>query len=101
MAFQVIREEGKARVLIEPQLGVENRQELKQKVLYEELSEEKNVLLDFAGCGYVDTSGLGVVVAIDKGMRDGGRKLEIAHLNDDLLRRFEVHKLDLVLTILK
>ena len=47
---------------VEGQLIVGNRQELKQKVLDELEKGDRKFLIDFAQTGYIDSSGLGVLV---------------------------------------
>jgi anti-sigma B factor antagonist len=50
--------------------------------------------VDFAGTGYIDSSGLGVLVSLSKKIREQGGELRLANLNDDLRTLFELTKLD-------
>lgn len=79
---------------VEGQLIVGNRQELKQKVLDEAEAGARKVLIDFARTGYIDSSGLGVLVSLAKRLRELGGDLRLANLNDDLQTLFELTKLD-------
>ena len=81
------------------QLIVGNRQELKQKILDELEKGQRKVLVDFARTGYIDSSGLGVLVSLAKKMRDMGGDLRLANLNDDLQTLFELTKLDTLFQI--
>ncbi len=84
---------------VDGQLIVGNRQELKQKVLDELESGERNFLIDFANTGYIDSSGLGVLVSLSKKIREQGGELRLSILNEDLRTLFELTKLDTLFSI--
>ena len=86
-------------VEVEGQLIVGNRQELKQKVLEELERGDRHFLVDFARTGYIDSSGLGVLVSLSKKIREHGGELRLANLNDDLKTLFELTKLDTLFQI--
>jgi anti-sigma B factor antagonist len=94
MSFSIKKEGEIVVVDVEGQLIVGNRQELKQKVLDELERGEKKFLIDFAQTGYIDSSGLGVLVSLSKKIRDQGGELRLANLNDDLKTLFKLTKLD-------
>src|SRR5690606_38053158 len=94
MNFQVNREADVVAIDVEGQLIVGNRQELKQKVLQELEDGARKFLIDFARTGYIDSSGLGVLVSLSKKIREQGGELRLASLNDDLRTLFELTKLD-------
>ena len=100
MSFSV-RKDPKGIVVIgvDGQLIVGNRHELKQKVLEALERGDRKFLVDFANTGYIDSSGLGVLVSLSKKVRevDGDRRL--AGLNDDLRTLFELTKLDTLFAI--
>ncbi|MGQ0813691.1 MAG: STAS domain-containing protein [Gemmatimonadota bacterium] len=79
---------------VEGQLIVGNRQELKQKVLEELENGSRKFLIDFTNTGYIDSSGLGVLVSLSKKIREQGGELRLANLNEDLRTLFELTKLD-------
>ena len=81
-------------VRVEDQLIVGNRQELKQMVLDQVERGERSFRIDFSRTGYIDSSGLGVLVALSKKIREQGGELRLVHLNDDLRTLFELTKLD-------
>lgn len=94
MAFNV-RQEGEVTVIeVEGQLIVGNRQELKQRVLEELDSGARSFAIDFDKTGYIDSSGLGVLVSLSKKIREQGGELRLASLNEDLRTLFELTKLD-------
>jgi anti-sigma B factor antagonist len=99
MSFEVKKEKGATVVDVEGQLIVGNRQELKQKVLQELESGERKFLIDFQRTGYIDSSGLGVLVSLSKKIREQGGELRLANLNEDLRTLFELTKLDTLFQI--
>jgi anti-sigma B factor antagonist len=99
MGFEVGKQ-GDITVLdVEGQLIVGNRQELKQKVLEELEDGERKFLIDFDRTGYIDSSGLGVLVSLSKKIREQGGELRLANLNEDLRTLFELTKLDTLFQI--
>ena len=86
-------------VSVEGQLIVGNRQELKQKVLDEIERGERKFLVDFSQTGYIDSSGLGVLVSLSKKIREHGGELRLTNLNEDLKTLFELTKLDTLFQI--
>lgn len=99
MSFSIRKQNDIAIVEVEGQLIVGNRQELKQMVLDELESGTRKVLVDFAHTGYIDSSGLGVLVSLAKKLREDGGELRLANLNDDLRTLFELTKLDTLFPI--
>ena len=99
MSFTIAKTGDVTVVEVEGQLIVGNRQELKQRVLDELDRNERRFLIDFAGTGYIDSSGLGVLVSLSKKIRELGGELRLANLNDDLRTLFELTKLDTLFQI--
>jgi anti-sigma B factor antagonist len=100
MAFNARKHPGGVLVVeVDGQLIVGNRQELKQKVLDALEEGNKKFLIDFTKTGYIDSSGLGVLVSLSKKIRDEGGDLRLAGLNEDLKTLFELTKLDTLFAI--
>jgi len=99
MGFQVEKVNDVLVVGVEGQLIVGNRQELKQKVLEELEGGERKFIVDFEKTGYIDSSGLGVLVSLSKKIRERGGELRLANLNEDLRTLFELTKLDTLFLI--
>jgi anti-sigma B factor antagonist len=99
MGFQVSRNGDVTLVEVEGQLIVGNRQELKQKVLEHLESGDRKFVVDFANTGYIDSSGLGVLVSLSKKIREQGGELRLSSLNEDLRTLFELTKLDTLFRI--
>lgn len=99
MAFKVNREGDVVVVDVDGQLIVGNRQELKQMILDEVEKGERKFLVDFTHTGYIDSSGLGVLVSLSKKIREQGGELRLSTLNEDLRTLFELTKLDTLFRI--
>jgi len=101
MSFTFRKDEDKGVVVlgVDGQLIVGNRHELKQKVLDALEAGERKFLIDFAETGYIDSSGLGVLVSLSKKIREVDGELRLASLNDDLRTLFELTKLDALFAI--
>jgi anti-sigma B factor antagonist len=94
MSFDVKKQDDITIIDVEGQLIVGNRQELKQKVLEELERGARKFMIDFSSTGYIDSSGLGVLVSLSKKIREQGGELRLANLNEDLRTLFELTKLD-------
>ena len=95
MTFSVRKESnGVVVVSVDGQLIVGNRQELKQRIIDALEAGDRKFLVDFTRTGYIDSSGLGVLVSLSKKIRDQGGDLRLAGLNEDLKTLFELTKLD-------
>ena len=99
MSFQVSQSGGITLVEVEGQLIVGNRQELKQKVLEHLEGGDRKFVIDFSNTGYIDSSGLGVLVSLSKKIREQGGELRLSSLNEDLRTLFELTKLDTLFRI--
>ena len=99
MGFQVSEADGVTVIDVDGQLIVGNRQELKQKVLDELEKGGRKFLVDFTETGYIDSSGLGVLVSLSKKIREVGGELRLSTLNEDLRTLFELTKLDTLFRI--
>jgi anti-sigma B factor antagonist len=99
MSFQVSQNGEVTLIEVEGQLIVGNRQELKQQVLEQLEGGDLKFVIDFANTGYIDSSGLGVLVSLSKKIREQGGELRLSSLNEDLRTLFELTKLDTLFRI--
>jgi anti-sigma B factor antagonist len=99
MGFTVSNQGDVTVVEVEGQLIVGNRQELKQRVLDDLEGGARKFVVDFAETGYIDSSGLGVLVSLSKKIREKGGELRLSSLNEDLRTLFELTKLDTLFRI--
>ena len=84
---------------VEGQLIVGNRQELKGRVLEELDRGRRKFVIDFQDAGYIDSSGLGVLVSLSKKIREHRGELRLSGLSEDLRTLFELTKLDTLFII--
>jgi len=75
-------------------LIVGNRAQLKDWVLDALDKGEKKFLIDFSQTGFVDSSGLGVLVTLRKRISERGGELRLSNLSPELKRVFELAKID-------
>ena len=100
MTFSLRKEAGGVVVVtVDGQLIVGNRQELKQQVVDALDGGARKFVVDFTRTGYIDSSGLGVLVSLSKKIREHGGDLRLAGLNEDLQTLFELTKLDTLFAI--
>ncbi|MBI4521980.1 MAG: STAS domain-containing protein [Gemmatimonadetes bacterium] len=99
MGFEVEKVGDVTVVDVRGQLIVGNRQELKQRVLHELDDGARKFVISFENTGYIDSSGLGVLVSLSKKVREHGGDLRLAGLNEDLRTLFELTKLDTLFEI--
>lgn len=99
MSFNLRRFGEVAVVEVTGQLIVGNRHELKRIVLAEVEAGTRLFVVDFSLTGYIDSSGLGILVGLSKRIREGGGRLRLASLNKDLRTLFELTKLDTLFEI--
>ena len=100
MSFSLKKDkQGVVVVGVDGQLIVGNRQDMKQKVLDSLDGGARKFVIDFTRTGYIDSSGLGVLVSLSKKIREQGGDLRLAGLNEDLQTLFELTKLDTLFSI--
>ncbi|MSR07650.1 MAG: anti-sigma factor antagonist [Gemmatimonadetes bacterium] len=100
MSFAVRKDpKGVVVVTVDGQLIVGNRHELKQKITEALDAGDRRFLVDFTKTGYIDSSGLGVLVSLSRRIREVGGDLRLAGLNEDLRTLFELTKLDTLFNI--
>jgi anti-sigma B factor antagonist len=94
MTFSVAKQGETVVIGIEGHLVVGNRQALKQLMLDELARGERQFRVDFARTRYIDSSGLGVLVAMAKKVTQERGTLRLHNLDEDLRTLFELTKLD-------
>lgn len=100
MTFAVSNDpSGTVVVSVDGQLIVGNRNELKKVVIDALEAGGSNFAFDFSSTGYIDSSGLGVLVSVSKKIREAGGDLRLGGLNEDLRMLFELTKLDTLFKI--
>lgn len=90
--------DGVATIAAPSELLVGNRRELKDRIVEAFDAGAREVQVDLAGTGYIDASGLGVLVSAQRAGRRIApeNRLVFLHANDDLVTLFEITKLDTI-----
>jgi anti-sigma B factor antagonist len=99
VSFTTVRRGDIIAIDLEGPLVVGNRQELKHVVLEELQGGARKFLFDFARTGYLDSSGLGILVSLSKQIRERGGTLRLANLSEDLKTLFALARLDRIIDI--
>lgn len=99
MTFSIERLGDTTVVDVDGGLTVTNRGEFKECVLARLSAGDTDFIIDFTNSGYIDSSGLGVLVSLSKRIREENGRLKLAGLNQDLRTLFELTKLDTLFQI--
>jgi len=69
-------------------------QQLKEK-LHKAVDEQPKILtLDFKNVEYVDSIGIGIIIATHNSLRNKGAKLKLINVNNNILNLFKTMRLD-------
>lgn len=99
MSYSVGREGDVTVVEVDGELVAGNRGTFKDGVQERLADGDRKFLVDFERAGYIDSSGLGVLVSLSKQIRQEGGELRICGLDEDLRTLFELTRLDTVFDI--
>ena len=94
MTFSVARHGDDVVVGVEGHLVIRNRRELERHVLDELERGARRFRIDFGHAAYVDSSGLGALVSLNKRVRERKGELRLTNLNAELRQLFELTRLD-------
>ena len=83
------------------QLVIRGRQDLRDAVVQQLEKGEKKFVIDFSRTGYIDSAGLGVLIAISKQVNAQGGELVLSNLNEDLRSLMQLTKLDTLFGIIE
>jgi anti-anti-sigma factor len=76
-----------------------NRQEFKQDAIRALAKGATHIVGDFSGIDYIDASGCGVLVNIDRLCKNAGARFVLTNLSEENRTLFDLNKLDTVLEI--
>lgn len=95
-----IIEECIVKVIMPEEVELTNSQDIKRKI-YETVFEKgyKKVLLDFSKTKYIDSTGLGIIVAIHKQSLMNAGAAAIINLDNNIKSLFKMTALDRILNI--
>lgn len=81
--------------------AVDEADELREKLNYLMSKGEKNFVLNFSKCTFVDSTGLGVLVSIYKKCKNVNGSFKLYSINQQVMKIFNLTRLDKVFEIHK
>ena len=100
MDFLIARNGSTTIIRLPQTLVIANRQELKQLILDAVADGDRQFVLDLRDTAYVDSSGLGALVAVRKRVTEQGGEMWLANVNADLRQLLALTRLDSLLPLL-
>ncbi|SHH02498.1 STAS domain-containing protein [Tepidibacter thalassicus] len=86
-------------ILIPENFAVEEASEFRQRVNDLMNEGKKNFTLNFRNCTFIDSTGLGVLVGIYKKCKEVNGRLTLHSMNPNVMKVFELTRLDKVFEI--
>lgn len=81
-------------VTVPRELSIPTRTTWKAAVVAELEKGAEHVVVDLSGCGYVDSSGLGVLASIRRKVVTRGGVFAVVNVNEDMLELFAATRMD-------
>jgi anti-sigma B factor antagonist len=85
---------------IPKKLAVEESVVLRRDILLMIKDGKKDFLLNFENCEFIDSTGLGVLVAIYKRTSENGGSLKLKSVNEQVMKIFKLTRLDKIFQFL-
>lgn len=92
--MQVASRDGWTAVLVGGDLDLATAPRLRERLRSVHAEGHRHLLIDLAGVGFCDSTGLGVLVGAARRARSDGGDVELSGLTPGLVRLFEVTRLD-------
>ncbi len=92
--------DGNGVVLMPSALVVATRREFQARVLDALERGATSLVVDCEGCGYIDTTGLGVLLSLSRKAREKHVGFALSGLNDDARRLFDITNIGDAITVL-
>lgn len=101
MSIKIKTEKNQDIVVVKPEgsLDVSIQVELKDELMKIVDQGCNDLVIDFGGVGFIDSSCLGTLVAMTKKIREQDGNIKIAHLNDDVRSIFQITRLDKIFDV--
>jgi anti-sigma B factor antagonist len=99
MSFSITKEGDRVIVGIPDQLVRNNRLQLKRRVDEEVSRGERKFLLDFSQTGYIDNSGMTILLYVSSVVRQRRGQVQVTGLNEELRHLFELTKFDTLFSV--
>jgi anti-sigma B factor antagonist len=99
LGFTATDREGRAVLSVQGEIDVATAPQLRERLLELVGTGERDVILDLDGVGFLDSTGLGVIVGCLKRARTNGRDLVLVCTNRPILKVLEITGLTRVFAI--
>lgn len=86
-------------IYIDGELDIFNAQDVRVRVLDEYEKSKSDIVLDFSQVSFMDSTGLGVLISIQKVLNDDGYKLRIVNVDPKIKKIFVITELEEVFDI--
>ncbi len=92
--MEIEKKKGYLIVSLNGEFDIESSQTLKEEVRKNLTSENSNIVIDLTKVSYVDSSGLGTLIALQKDARFNGGSLSIVGASEQVKRVMKMTNLD-------
>jgi anti-sigma B factor antagonist len=82
---------------LDGEVDISNARYFKQQLETALAEKKQNILLDLEGLGYIDSTGLGVIIGVYGKIKDDGLGIKIVHPKDNVRKLLNVSGLDKIL----
>lgn len=86
-------------IYIDGELDIFNAQDVRVRVLDEYEKSKSDIVLDFSHVSFMDSTGLGILISIQKVLNDDGYKLRIVNVDPKIKKIFIITELEEVFDI--
>lgn len=86
-------EEKKGGILVVGDLDIFHARDAKEAILAYYREHPGDLHLDFSGVEFMDSTGLGILIALKKELADHGHTIVIEHVNDKIKKVFRITEL--------
>jgi anti-sigma B factor antagonist len=100
MSSHMHKEKDEIMVTLPESFSVDEVSEFRNRINEMIQKGEKQFVLDFSKCSFIDSTGLGVIVAAYKKCREQDGNIRLKSLNAQVLKVFQLTRLDKVFDII-
>lgn len=92
--MDILNKDGK--IFIDGEFDIYNAHEARTKILEAYENNKSDIVLDFSGVSFMDSTGLGILISIQKIMEEEGHKIKIVNVDNKIKKIFVITELDKV-----
>lgn len=89
--------EGRWRYILSGEVDIANAQQLKKELETAYSTRAADIEIDAGGLNYIDSTGLGVIIGVYGTMREGGHRIILTDVRDNVKKLLKITNLDKVL----